>query len=72
MDVKSRSAKYQNFLRYWVDDIPAIGIYQIDLSYYLNKNVRSFSESNRLVYATDRFVDVTYWAAEKTIKNRTP
>ena len=72
MDAKSRSTKYQNFLRYWVDDIPAIGIYQVELSYYLNKNVRSFSESNRLVYATDRFVDIPYWAAEKTIKNRTP
>lgn len=72
LDAKSRSTKYQNFLRYWVDDVPAVGIYQVNLSYYLNKNVRSFSESNRLVYATDRFVDVSYWAAEKTVKNRTP
>ena len=71
-DPKLRSTKYQNFLRYWVDDIPAVGIAQVDLSYYLNKNVRSFSESNRLVYATDRFTDVSYWAAEKTVKNRTP
>ena len=69
---KLRSTKYQNVLRYWVDDIPAVGIAQVDLSYYLNKNVRSFSESNRLVYATDRFTDVSYWAAEKTVKNRTP
>ena len=71
-DPKLRSTKYQNFLRYWVDDIPAVGIAQVNLSYYLNKNVRSFSESNRLVYATDRFTDVSYWAAEKTVKNRTP
>lgn len=72
LDTKSRSTKYQNFLRYWVDDVPAVGIYQVNLSYYLNKNVRSFSENNRLVYATDRFIDVPYWAAEKTVKNRTP
>ena len=72
MDTKLRPAKYQNFLRYWVDDIPAIGIYQVNMSYYLNKNVRSFSENNRLVYATDRFIDVSYWASEKAVKNRTP
>lgn len=72
MDTKLRSVKYQNFLRYWVDDVPAVGIYQVNLSYYLNKNVRSFSENNRLVYATDRFIDVPYWAAERTVKNRTP
>lgn len=72
MDAELRSAKYENFLRYWVDDVPAIGLYQGTLSYYLNKNVRSFSEDNRLVYPVDRFADIPYWAAVKTTKNRTP
>ncbi len=67
-----RIAKYETFLRQWVNDAPAIGIYQASLNYYFNKNVRSFSEDDRLVYATDRFVDVEYWAVNRSEKNRTP
>lgn len=72
MDVASRSSKYETFLRRWVNDVPAIGIYQASLVYYFNRNVRAFSEEDRLVYTTDRFVDVEYWAVNKAAKNRTP
>ncbi|MDO4978628.1 MAG: ABC transporter substrate-binding protein [Candidatus Saccharibacteria bacterium] len=72
VDQNLRSKKYESFLNTWVDDVPAIGIYQTALSYYVNKNVRTFSTENSLVYSTDRFNDVIYWAAEKATKNRTP
>lgn len=72
MNESLRKAKYETFLRHWVNDVPAIGIYQASLTYYFNKNVRAFSEDDRLVYATDRFVDVEYWAVNKSQKNRTP
>lgn len=72
MDEAARVQKYETFLTRWVNDVPAIGIYQSSLVYYFNKNVRSFSEEDRLVYATDRFVDVEYWAVNKATKNRTP
>ncbi|MBO7720545.1 hypothetical protein J6S35_02855 [Candidatus Saccharibacteria bacterium] len=72
IDPSLRNAKYSAFLKTWVEDVPAIGIYQVNLSYFVNKNVRSFSEDNRLVTATDRFTDVSFWATEKTSKNRTP
>lgn len=72
MDQKIRISRYENFLKKWVEDVPAIGIYQASLIYYFNKNVRTFSEDNRLVYVTDRFGDVEYWAVDKTTKNRTP
>lgn len=72
MNESLRKTKYESFLRYWVNDVPAIGIYQASLTYFFNKNVRNFSEDDRLVYATDRFVDVEYWAVNKTTKNRTP
>lgn len=72
MSQSVREAKYETFLKRWVDDVPAIGIYQASLVYYFNKNTRSFSEDNRLVYATDRFVDVQYWAVNRATKNRTP
>ena len=55
-----------------MNDAPAIGIYQASLTYFFNKNVRSFSEDDRLVYPTDRFVDIEYWAVNRATKNRTP
>lgn len=72
MDQTIRDAKYETFLKSWVEDAPAIGIYQVNLSYFVNRSVRSFSEDLRLVSATDRFSDVSFWATEKTSKNRTP
>ena len=72
IDPSLRNAKYSAFLKTWVEDVPAMGIYQVNLSYFVNKNVRSFSADNRLVTATDRFTDVSFWATEKTSKNRTP
>lgn len=67
-----RAAKYESFLQQWVEDVPAIGIYQASLTYYINRNARAFSEEDSLVYATDRFTDVDYWAVNRTTKNRTP
>ena len=72
MNESLRVAKYETFLRHWVNDAPAIGIYQASLTYFFNKNVRSFSEDDRLVYPTDRFVDIEYWAVNRATKNRTP
>ncbi|MBR5620923.1 hypothetical protein IKW75_00310 [Candidatus Saccharibacteria bacterium] len=72
LDPTIRQAKFESFLKSWVSEVPAIGIYQVNLSYFVNKNVRSFSEDSRLVTATDRFSDVSYWATERTTKNRTP
>lgn len=72
LDYSLRLNKYESFLRRWVEDVPAIGIYQTNLSYFVNKNTRSFSEDVTLVEPTDRFVDISYWATESTTNNRTP
>ena len=72
MDQTIRNAKYEAFLKAWVEDVPAIGICQVNLSYFVNRNVRTFSEDLRLVTPTDRFNDVSFWATVKTQKNRTP
>ena len=72
MDQGLRAKKYEAFLQYWAEDVPAIGLYQPNLTYYYNKNVRTFSNNVRLVTAIDRFTDVTNWAVNKTTKNETP
>ena len=72
MDEALRKKKYQTFLEYWVEDAPAIGIYQPNLTYFYNRNARTFRDDARLETALDRFVDVTNWAVNKTTKNKTP
>ncbi len=71
-DEDVKRAKYEAFIRRWLDDVPAIGLYQVNFSYYFDHNVKTFSEDNSLVVPTDRFADVEYWGVEKVAKNRTP
>jgi ABC-type transport system substrate-binding protein len=72
MDVNLRSKKYERFMEYFNDDVPAIGLFQSNLTYFVNKNVRAFSQENHFVTAADRLLDVERWGIEKTSKNRTP
>ena len=72
LDETLRAKKYETFLQYWVNDVPAIGLYQSNLTYVYNRNVRTFSDNIRLVTELDRFTDITDWAAEKETKNKTP
>ena len=72
MNYALRAKKYEKFLAYFVEDVPALGIYQSNLNYFVNKNVRTFSLENKLVTATDRFSDVVRWGIETIAKNRTP
>ena len=72
LDVTLRAKKYESFLEYWVEDVPAIGLYQANMTYMYNKNARCYSESIHLVTALDRFIDVTAWAINRGTKNLTP
>lgn len=67
-----RKTKYEYFLKTWLSDTPAIGIYQSSLNYYYNYDVNIFSENMVLTDAYDRFGDVRFWAADKTTVNVTP
>lgn len=67
-----RASKYESFIYYWTADVPAIALYQTNLSYFHNKNVRAFSDENILTTPLDRFRDVEFWSSHKSTKNRTP
>lgn len=71
MNEEVRVKKYEMFLERWVTGVPAIGLYQPNLTYYYNKNVRTFNDV-QLVTALDRFTDVNEWAVNKGTKNKTP
>ena len=72
LDQKIRIKKYETFLKYWVNDTPAIALYQPNLNYFYNKNTKTFGDSVKLVTSIDRFTDVTDWAVNKSTKNKTP
>lgn len=72
LDEELRIKKYESFLDRWVNNVPAIGLYRSNLTYFYNKNTRTFGNDVKLVTALDRFVDVTSWAVNKTTKNKTP
>ena len=72
MDKKLRARKYESFLEYWATDVPAIGLYQANMTYIYNKNVRTYAESDLLVTTLDRFADIDDWAVNQGTKNQTP
>ena len=72
MDIALRARKYEKFLEYWATDVPAIGLYQANMTYIYNKNVQTYNDSNVLVTALDRFLDVENWGVTKGTKNQTP
>ena len=72
LDTTLRARKYETFLEYWVEDIPAIGLYQANLTYIYSKNTLTYGDSVRLVTALDRFTDVCNWGVVKGTKNLTP
>ena len=72
LDETMRILKYETFLQHWVYDVPAIGLYQANMTYLYNKNARAFSNNVRLVTPIDRFSDVMNFAATKATKNKTP
>ena len=67
-----RAKKYERFLEYWATDVPAIALYQSNMVYIYNKNVRTYNNSNVLVTTLDRFLDIDGWAVAHGIKNQTP
>ena len=62
----------ESFLKYWVDDVPAIGLYQANLTYIYNKNARAYGNDVRLVTAIDRFSDIKNYATVKSSRRKTP
>ena len=67
-----RKAKYEYFLKAWVNDAPAMGLYQSSLKYYYSDKVQIYSENLQMTDSLDRFNDVRYWASERRVVNVTP
>ena len=67
-----RSAKYITFAKQWLNDVPAIGLYQTTMQYVHTSNVQSISSSTTLVSSTDRFENVLDWTVRTRSVFKTP
>ncbi len=71
-DKRLRDAKYVTFARIWMNDAPAIGIYQATSQYAYTDAVHATSAEKQYVTATSRYSDVLYWSVGERIVHRTP
>lgn len=67
-----RNAKYKTFARQWLDDAPAIGLYQPVVIYAANKHVVSLSGSMAFVTASDHYATVLDWSVRQQTVYKTP
>lgn len=67
-----RNIKYKTFAGLWLDDVPAIGIYQPVVIYATNKHVRSMEESMPFVSAADHYANVLDWSVRERTVYKTP
>lgn len=69
-----RNAKYITFAKQWLDDVPAIGLYQPVAVYAANKNIRSVDADADATWVSsvDRFSNVLYWSTREKSVYKTP
>ncbi|MEO7905082.1 MAG: peptide ABC transporter substrate-binding protein, partial [Candidatus Saccharimonadales bacterium] len=67
-----RNVKYIAFAQQWLDDVPAIGLYQPVAPYVVNNKMRSLGQSDTLISQFDRYANVIYWSVGKQSVYKTP
>lgn len=67
-----RNAKYLTFVKQWLKDVPAIGLYQATTQYVYSKSVHALPPEDTLISATDRYADVLYWSVGNRFVHKTP
>lgn len=65
-----RELKYKTFAQQWLDDAPAIGLYQSTMSYVHTKKVFSLGKDAKFIAPQDRYENILYWSAgQKSVYN---
>ena len=67
-----RAAKYIQFVNQWLNDAPAIGLYQSVGSYDLNNGASIVEPRGSLNTMNDRYADVTTWSTGRASVYKTP
>jgi peptide/nickel transport system substrate-binding protein len=71
-DPALRDAKYATFAKQWLNDAPAIGIYQATSQYVYGQNIHTDIKAEKLVTPINRYANVLYWSTGERIVHRTP
>ncbi|OYW42825.1 hypothetical protein B7Z28_01225, partial [Candidatus Saccharibacteria bacterium 32-45-3] len=61
-----------SFARQWLDDVPAIGLYESNFVYVHSKRAQTLDHTSALVSPQDRFADIRYWTVETDTVYKTP
>lgn len=72
LDPVLRSAKYKTFAERWLEDAPAIALYQSVVEYVTNKNVEAVDPAAQLPTESDRYTNVLYWTVAGKTVYKTP
>lgn len=67
-----RDAKYRTFFSQWLQDAPAIALYQPTLHYIASENTRTIPQNTSIPDAVGRYRAVEYWTVNKTTAYTTP
>lgn len=70
-DLALRIAKYDIFLKHWLQDVPAVGLFQPNLYYISQKGVRGFQEQ-QVVNLEQRLFGVLDWSGGEKRVYKTP
>ena len=57
----TREARYVAFVNQWLQDAPAIALYQPSFFYAMDKNVQTLASGGALIDASNRFQNVNEW-----------
>lgn len=67
-----REAKYKQFARTWLDDTPAIALYQPVSEYIYSKNDLTVEQGSKVVTPADRYANVLDWSVNTDQVYKTP
>ena len=68
----ARESRYIAFVDQWLQDNPAIALYQPSFFYVMDKNINSLSTGGSLIDASNRFQNVSNWTVNTTSVMATP
>lgn len=72
LEPSQRDSKYATFAKQWLEDVPAIGLYQDVYPYVTNRPQSSVNMSAHWVTGADRFENITSWAVTTQSVYKTP
>lgn len=69
---KLRNAKYINFAKQWLKDVPAIGLYQSNMYYVTRPNITNITADETIVNPLERYSNILDWTANEGTVYKTP